>query len=105
MDALEEKKAEDIVLLDIREVSDFTDYFVICSGTSDRQLKALVDGTEDIAKKKFNLNPRSVEGRPDSGWVLIDFGDVVVHAFSEDLRKFYALEELWRQGRVVVRIK
>lgn len=105
MDALEDKKAEDIVLLDIREVTDFTDYFVICSGTSDRQLKALVDSTEETAKAKFSVNPRSVEGRAESGWVLVDFGDVVVHAFTEELREFYGLEELWQRGRMVVRIK
>lgn len=105
VDVLEEKKAEDIVLLDLREVSDVTDYFVICSGASERQLRTLADEAERAAKERHGRRPRRVEGRAESGWVLVDFGDVVMHAFSEALRQFYALEKLWQRGRVVVRIK
>lgn len=105
VEALEEKQAEDILLLDIRAQTPFFEYFVICSGASERQLKALVEGSTEAAKKKHERSPRSIEGLPEDGWVLMDFGDVVVHAFSQNKREYYDLEELWGEGKVVVRIK
>ncbi len=104
MYVLEDKKGEDIVLLDIHDVSDFTDFFVICSGTSDRMLQALADELVEQAKKKFQLSGK-LEGQPREGWMLVDFGDIVVHLFSPDRRNYYRLEELWSKGKVVLRLQ
>ena len=103
--SLEDKKAENILLLDLRGHSVFTDYFVICTGTSDRQLDALVEAVSQAAKKKHRLKPPKIEGHAASGWVLVDFGSVIVHAFSPDRRKHYRLEELWHEGKVVLRMQ
>lgn len=102
---LEEKKAEDILLLDIRELTVLTDYFVLCSGTSDRQLQALESGVWEETKKRMNVSPLHVEGEPSSGWVLMDYGPVVVHIFTPEVRSYYNLENLWRGGRVILRIQ
>ena len=79
---------EDILLLDIRELSLFTDFFVICSGNSERQLKALVDSVRETTKKELGLIPHHIEGEPFSGWVLIDYVDVVVHLFDDEHRVY-----------------
>jgi ribosome-associated protein len=104
VNALEEKKGEDILLLDIREVAPLADYFVICSGTSDRMLDALVDAVQRAVKTKHKIRPR-LEGAPGDGWILADYGDVIVHLFSPDKRHFYRLEELWNQGKVVLHLQ
>ena len=104
MDALEDKKGEDIVLLDIREIAIFADYFIICSGTSDRMLDALADSAEIRVREQFNIRPR-VEGSPKDGWLLIDFGDVILHLFSPDRRDYYRLEELWSKGKVLLHLQ
>ena len=101
---MEEKKGEDILLLDIREVAPLADYFVICSGTSDRMLAGLVDAVQRDVKSKHHIKPR-VEGAPQDGWVLADYGDVIVHLFSPDKRDFYKLEDLWNQGKIVLRLQ
>jgi len=101
---LEEKKGEDIVLLDIREISDLADYFVICNGTSDRMIRALADGVREKVREKFSISGRE-EGKPMEGWLLIDFGDVIVHLFSPDRRDYYRLEELWSKGKVLLRLQ
>ncbi len=103
VNALEDKKGEDILLLDIQEISSFTDYFVICSGTSDRMLDALAEAAEEAAKKNFQINGR-IEGGAKSGWVVVDLGDVVVHCFSTEQRNYYRLEELWSKGKVLVHL-
>ena len=105
MDALEEKKAEDIVLLDLTGQSVFTDYFVIGTGTSERQLKALVDAVAEAARERFHIKAPRVEGHAEGGWVLMDFGSVIVHAFSAEQRKRYKLEELWHEGKIMLRIQ
>jgi ribosome-associated protein len=105
VDAIADKKGEDILLLDIRSLSPFADYFVIGSGTSERQLRALMDGLEDVMRQHHKRRPLSVEGRAESGWVLMDYGDIVVHLFSPEKRAFYDLEGLWREGKTVVRIQ
>jgi ribosome-associated protein len=102
---LEDKKAEDIVLLDLRGHSIFTDFFVICTGTSERQLGALADAIHEVARKTHRLKAPRVEGHAASGWMLIDFGSVIVHAFSAAQRKRYKLEELWQDGKVLLRIQ
>lgn len=104
MDALESKKAEDIVLLDLRGSCLFADYFVICTGSSERMIKALVEVAAESAKRAQGNCARR-EGRPEGGWVLADFGDVILHAFSPEKREYYALERLWGQAKVVVRIQ
>lgn len=100
-----EKKGENILLLDIRGLTQLTDYFVLCSGTSDRQLQALESSIEEEVKESLNVSPRHVEGEASSGWVLMDYGPVVVHIFTPEVREYYDLETLWRGGKVVVRIQ
>jgi ribosome-associated protein len=101
---LEEKKGEDILLLDIHEIAIFADYFIICSGTSDRMLKALADAAEEEVTKKYALHAR-LEGKSQDGWLLADYGDVILHVFSPDRRAYYRLEELWQQGKVLLRLQ
>ena len=95
VDVVEERKAEDIVLLDLRPDTVIADFFVVATGNSDRQLRALADYVREDVKEKLKLIPASVEGNPNSGWVLMDYGDVVVHLFSADQREYYDLEGLW----------
>jgi ribosome-associated protein len=102
--ALEDKKGEDILLLDIREQVSFTDYFVICTATSSRMLNALADGVVEKTKADHNKKGH-IEGNPDSGWLVVDYGDVVVHLFDEELRRYYKLEELWKEGKVLLRVQ
>jgi ribosome-associated protein len=97
-------QASNIVLLDVREACSFANYFVICSGDSDRQLNAIA---EEIAHKlkKSGERPLQKEGDPDSGWMLYDYGDVVVHIFAPDKRAFYGLDELWSKAVPVLRVQ
>jgi ribosome-associated protein len=104
VNALEDKKGEDIVLLDIRGLAPFADFFVLCSGTSSRMLNALADAAVDQVRKDYQLHGR-VEGEPQDGWVLVDFGDVILHLFSPDRRDYYRLEELWDQGKVLLHLQ
>ena len=104
VDALEEKKGEDILLLDLRGVTDFCDYFVLCTGTSDRMLDGLADDLIRRIKTSHKLKGH-LEGRSRDGWLLVDYGDVVVHLFSPDQREYYALEELWEGGKPLVHIQ
>lgn len=103
VELIEDKKGEDILLLDTHEISSFSDFFVIATAQSDRQLRAI---TDDIQKtlKKHKLIPRS-EGTPQSGWILIDYGSVIAHIFSSAMRDFYQLEDLWDKAPVVVKIR
>jgi ribosome-associated protein len=103
VNALEEKKGENIVLIEIQEISSFADYFVICSGTSERMLDALAEETAQNAKKNFQINGR-IEGIASSGWMVIDLGDVVVHLFTPEQRDYYLLEELWSRGKIMLRV-
>jgi len=104
VDALEEKKGENILLIDIRDVTVFAEYFVICSGTSNRMLKALADGVIEKVRDEHDLRAR-VEGSPDDGWLLVDYGDLILHLFSPDRRNYYRLEELWSQGKVLLHVQ
>jgi len=105
VDILADHKGEDILLLDLCGLTLLTDYFVICSGTSGRQLRALVGSIRVEVKRGQGVLPLRVEGEPSSGWVLMDYGSVVVHIFAPELRAFYDLEDLWREGRLIVRIQ
>jgi ribosome-associated protein len=101
VDIAEDRKAEDIVMLDIRKVSIIADYFVICTGTGDRHVKAIA---REIDEKLGELgqNPLNVEGMNDAKWVLIDYGAVLVHIFDRSTRDFYRLEQLWAGAQPVL---
>ncbi len=87
------------------EVCSFTDYFVICSGTSERMLRALAEEAQKAAKQTHGALARGIEGEPEGGWILIDYGDVILHLFSPAVRQYYQLEELWREGRTLVHMR
>jgi len=105
VDTVLDKKGDDIVLLDIRDEAVFTDYFLICNGDNDRQLRTMADSIAEDAKKKADLVAWGREGEPASGWLLLDFGDLVVHLFSPEKRNYYKLEELWADAHVVLRLQ
>jgi ribosome-associated protein len=90
-----DKKAIDVVSLDLRRVAGYTDFFVICSGNTDRQAKAIHDAIHMELKKGHGLLPRRVEGLGEARWILMDYLDVVVHVFTPETRDFYRLEALW----------
>lgn len=95
-----DKKAEDIVVLDMRKVVNYCDYFVLSSGTSDRQARAIADYIRDMLKD-MNISLRSREGLSKADWVIIDTGDVVAHVFQKRVREFYQLEYLWQDAKIV----
>lgn len=97
----EDKQASDIVMLDLRMLNTVADYFVVCSGESERQLKAIINAIDERMLEEFGRDAR-IEGTADSGWVLLDYGDVVVHIFSVALRDFYRIERLWSRAIPVV---
>lgn len=99
--ALSDKKGEDIVILDIREQTTLCSYFVIASGKSATQVRALAENVEEAVKKKYELAPVRTEGLKEGSWSVLDYGDVVVHVFSEQSRLFYYLERLWDSGKNV----
>lgn len=90
--------------MDIKELASFTDYFVLCTGTSDRMLDALAETTVEAVSKQHRKHGRK-QGEAREGWIIVDYGDVVVHLFSPDQREYYGLEELWQDGRVLVRLQ
>lgn len=90
-------------MLDVRAVTLLADYFVICEGTSARQIKAIVEGIQESLREQ-KVHSRQVEGVAESGWVLLDYSDVIVHVFSPEQRAFYKLEELWQEAPIVVRM-
>lgn len=97
----EDKQASDIVMLDLRQLNTIADYFVVCSGESDRQLKAILGAVDEGISREFGRDAR-IEGTSDTGWVLLDYGDIVVHIFSVALRDFYRIERLWSKATPVV---
>lgn len=105
VDTIVDKKGSDIVLLDISEHAIFADYFLICNGENERQLNALAENIAFDAKRKGGTRAYGIEGEPSAGWVLIDFGDLVVHVFSPSKRNYYRLEDIWSNGHVVLRMQ
>jgi ribosome-associated protein len=105
VDVLEDRKGEDILLLDLAEICSFTDFFILCSAGSERTLKALSGEVQRQTKERFSLRPSSVEGDEVSRWILLDYGDVIVHLFSPELRDYYRLEDLWKEGQVLVHLR
>src|ERR1041384_3287665 len=95
VDAARDKKAEDVVVLDLRNAGGFTDYFVICTGGNARQIAAIADSVQEILKRSFSERPALSEGVDRSEWILLDYFNFVVHIFSRDCRAFYGLERLW----------
>jgi ribosome-associated protein len=102
VEVVEDKKAEEIVLLDLRPNAVIADFFILCNGNSDRQLKALMDNVREQVKEKHQILPYATEGTAESGWVLMDYGDVIVHLFAEEKRIYYDLEGLWRADASVL---
>lgn len=96
-----DKKATDVILLDIRGVSGIADYFVICTGANSRQIRAIASAIDE-ALSKHGLSAFHHEGAADSGWVLLDYSDVIVHIFGPKERDYYRLERLWSQAKTVV---
>ncbi|MGB9585924.1 MAG: ribosome silencing factor [Anaerolineales bacterium] len=104
VDILESKKGEDILLLDLREIIPFADFFILCSGTSDRMLQALADAAVESVRNQYHLKGR-IEGEGMDGWILVDFGDVILHVFSPERRNYYKLEELWSSGKILLHMQ
>jgi ribosome-associated protein len=98
--AAAEKKATDEVVLDLREVASFTEYFLICTGASTRQVQAISNSVEDELRKA-GRRPSHIEGYSSAEWILLDYGDFIVHVFSAASRRFYDLERLWRDAKRV----
>jgi ribosome-associated protein len=98
----EDKKAAEVVELDLRSVLDYTDYFLVCSGNTGRQAKAIHDGILEGLKRDHDVMPRRVEGSAQTGWILMDYMDVVVHIFTPETREFYRLEQLWGEAPVKI---
>lgn len=95
---LDSKKAQDIEAIGIRDLSIIADYFVIASGSNTTQVKALADEVEYKLKTDFGIEPQRVEGYRSSSWILVDYGNVIVHVFYGETREFYSLERLWTDG-------
>jgi len=93
-----DKKAEDIVQLDLRSLISYTDFFVICTGRSDRQVKSIHDGIQLGMKQQHGIMPARVEGVTQASWILMDYGDVLVHVFTPEMRELYRLEQLWGEA-------
>ena len=102
MEIASDRKAEDIVMLDISKVSIIADYFVICSGTSDRHVKAIAREIEEKLREEVGIRPANMEGITEGTWVLMDYGDVLVHVFEPKTREFYRLEQLWSEAQPVL---
>lgn len=98
--ALEEKKAGDVKIIDIEHISTLADYFIIASGTNRNQVQAMADNVEEMLGKS-GFEPKQIEGYQNANWILMDYGDVVLHLFDEENRLFYDLERIWRDGKLI----
>ena len=98
--ALDERKGEDIKVIDISEISVLADYFIIANGTNDSQVRALVENVEEKLSKE-GFEPKQREGYGLGSWVLLDFGNIIVHVFDKENRLFYDLERIWRDGKLI----
>ena len=92
------------MLLELKGISDFTDYFVIANGSSERMLGSLAKSVDEGIKQAHGLDPK-IEGQPESGWLLLDYAYVVVHLLSPERREYYQLEVLWNKGKVILRLQ
>ena len=96
--ALEDRKAEDVTVIDISEISPIADYFIIANGTNQNQLQAMRDAADE-ALYKAGVKVQQIEGNQSSTWILMDYGDIIIHIFSKEDRLFYDLERIWRDGK------
>lgn len=101
-EAMEEKKAQDIKIIDIEKVSTLADYFIIASGSNRNQVQAMADNVNELLGRA-GVEPKQVEGYQNANWILLDYRDVVIHIFDEENRLFYDLERIWRDGSLVNR--
>ncbi|MDA8196027.1 MAG: ribosome silencing factor [Actinomycetota bacterium] len=100
-EAIDDKKGEDLVLLDISEITPVADYFLIATGNNTRQIRTLTEEVEKAVKEAFGVSPLSIEGLGQAQWVLMDYGDFVVHIFDQETRDFFNLERLWSDAKRV----
>ncbi len=100
---LSSKKAYDVVYIDVESKTSLCDYFIICSGRSTTQVKSLAENLEEKLSKDYNLEPRRREGVREGRWAVLDYGDVIVHVFNDEMRDFYHLERLWEDGKNLTR--
>lgn len=100
VDALEDRKGEDVHVIDISEISTLADYFIIASGTNINQVQALADNVQEVLGRQGFMT-KDVEGYDAGNWILLDFGDIIVHVFDSENRLFYDLERIWRDGKLV----
>ncbi|HVB75483.1 MAG TPA: ribosome silencing factor [Ktedonobacteraceae bacterium] len=100
-DVAYDKKASDVLLLDIQELTTIADYFVICNGNNSRQIQAIAEAIEDELKKQ-GARMLYREGVAETGWIILDFGDIIVHIFGPKEREYYRLERLWNEAKTVV---
>ncbi len=105
VDAIAEKQGEQVILMDLQAISPIADYFVICSANGDRHVKAIAEWVQEHTQRQLEISPRRVEGNASSGWVLVDYDDIVVHIFTHRTRAFYSLETLWKDAPVLLRMQ
>lgn len=103
VDAALERQASEILLLDVSEICSFADYFVVCSGETERQLKAIAQEIDSTLSKEQIHVPKP-QGSTESGWLVLDLGDIIVHIFSPQKREFYALEDMWENSSTILKI-
>lgn len=103
-DAMGDKQAEDLVLLDLRPVSPIADYFVIGTAGSTRQMRAVAESVVDRLREELGMKPGMIEGAPESGWMLVDYGGLIVHVFDPERRAYYDLEGMWSAAPLVARM-
>ena len=99
IEALLDRKAAEIVLLRVTKQTTLADYYIICTGTSNTQLRAIADAVDESMSKQYGLEPKIIEGYRSASWILLDYGSVIVHAFKSDTRQFYDLERLWADAQ------
>ncbi|MBI2213441.1 MAG: ribosome silencing factor [Acidobacteria bacterium] len=104
IEAAHDKKAIDLEVLHVAELTSLADYFMICSGSTERQTGAIADSIEERLREKLDTRPRMVEGVSPGRWILMDYGDFIVHIFTEETRRFYALDRLWGDARDVAKL-
>jgi ribosome-associated protein len=104
VEAASEKQASNVVLLDVKEICSFADYFVICNGESSRQINAIAEEVER-ALKDIGVHVHHTEGGASSGWMLVDISDILVHVFSPESRDYYDIDNLWSKGRLVMKVQ
>ena len=102
VDALEDRKGEDVRVIDISEISTLADYFIIAGGTNINQVQAMADNVQEVLGRAGHMT-KNVEGYESGNWILLDFGDIIVHVFDNENRLFYDLERIWRDGKSITK--